>query len=244
MASTKHKRFKTTQWSLVVRTNASDPEESRKALEALLHIYWRPLLVHLVSTKRLSRDAAEDVLQGFIADKVLERELFAKASQSRGRLRTLLLTALDHYYKDRFRRDTAQKRFAPRPKNPTNLADVASDTPRPGDSYDVAWARTVLEQAVELMREECAEMKRPEIWEVFEVRVLKPTLEQTAPTPYASLMNLGFKSPSRAAEGLYLAKQVFRACLRKVVEQYVVDPNDIEDEVLELKRLLAKKCNA
>src|SRR4051812_38640775 len=88
--------FPMTQWSLVARAG-QPPAEARAALDVLLRRYAPALRAHLLLDRRMSgdRSKAEDVLQGFVADKVLERNLIALADRERGRFRTFLLAALD-----------------------------------------------------------------------------------------------------------------------------------------------------
>lgn len=234
--------FRTTHWSMVIRAGHEDPQTRRHALEQLLRAYWNPLLFHLRAIKRLNYHKAEDILQGFVADKLIEKELFAKARAGEGKLRNLLLTALDNYAIDRHRHDAAEKRA------PADMIDLdhAEEPAQPGsvpDSFDVAWARRVLEQAAELMREDCQSNGRPELWGVFEARVLTPLFSQSEPPPYAELIEkLGFASPGRAAEALVVAKTLFAKSLREVVSQYA-EPQDVDSEIADLKTILAAPRN-
>lgn len=50
-----------------------------EALERLLGSYAPAMVGHLVHRKRLPPDRAEDLVQGFIADKVLEKRLVGRA---------------------------------------------------------------------------------------------------------------------------------------------------------------------
>src|SRR5438477_6642253 len=90
-------RFPSTQWSLVGRAGRTSNEHRRDALGVLLHRYMPALRAHLVLAKRMSADHAEDLLQGFVADKIIEKNLLAQAEQARGRFRSFLLAALNHY---------------------------------------------------------------------------------------------------------------------------------------------------
>src|SRR4051812_20544046 len=86
--------FPTTHWS-VVRTAAGNSEgPSHRALGELLTRYLPALKAHLCIGRHLAGDEADDLLQGFVASKVLEQELFAGADSQRGRLRTFLLNVL------------------------------------------------------------------------------------------------------------------------------------------------------
>ncbi|HEV2687165.1 MAG TPA: hypothetical protein VGV35_01385, partial [Bryobacteraceae bacterium] len=71
-------QFPTTQWSGVER--AGHPNTlGRLALGELLARYLAPLRAHLVLHKRLPPEVADDLLQSFISDRVLEQELVRSA---------------------------------------------------------------------------------------------------------------------------------------------------------------------
>jgi len=118
-----------THWSVVVRAGDSDAETARRTVKALLERYYEALRVHLVAVKRIPRDEAEDILHGFIASKVLEDGLLARANQKRGKFRTFLLSALDHYAVDEARRRQAGKRCPEGGLLP--LDDAAAGSVRP-----------------------------------------------------------------------------------------------------------------
>jgi hypothetical protein len=84
--------FPQTQWSLVERAGQqANPQEQRRALEALLKRYLPALRAHLIEVRRIPSDRADDLLQGFIADKVIEQNLLERAQKERGRLRNFVV---------------------------------------------------------------------------------------------------------------------------------------------------------
>ena len=70
-------RFPTTHWSLVGRAAQDASEAKRRALDELLARYQPALRAHLIYGKRLQPEDAEDLLQEFVACKILASELFA-----------------------------------------------------------------------------------------------------------------------------------------------------------------------
>ena len=87
--------FPTTHWSRVLRAGDPNDRQSRDALEELCRDYWYPLYA-FVRRQGLDREAASDVVQGFLAD-LIERRDLAKADLSRGRFRSFLRTACAHF---------------------------------------------------------------------------------------------------------------------------------------------------
>src|SRR5436190_655625 len=82
--------FHSTPWSLILRTQESDPEQARAALASLCEHYWYPLYV-FVRRKLGDAEQALDATQGFFAH-LLEKDLVAEVHPSRGKFRTFLLT--------------------------------------------------------------------------------------------------------------------------------------------------------
>ncbi|HLY11919.1 MAG TPA: sigma-70 family RNA polymerase sigma factor [Planctomycetota bacterium] len=96
------KQFAKTSWFLVRSAgNGGD-------WDPLVRLYWKPLYFYL-RRKGLDNEAAKDVVQDFIAS-LIERRSIEKADPGRGRFRTFLLAALDHFLTDRKRRENRQKR--------------------------------------------------------------------------------------------------------------------------------------
>ncbi len=238
--------FPATQWSLVARAGQDDVEGRREALGQLLGRYLPALQAHLVHQKRLAPEKADDLVQEFVTSKIIEKDLIARADQQLGKLRTFLLTALDRFVMNQLRNERAKKRA------PSEGAVVAFDEQhgggpagqRPSETFDVAWARGVISQALQQMRDECELTGRDDLWGVFECRVIGPTLEGTEPVDYATLVQrFGFQTPSQASNALTTAKRMYARALRAAIGQYAVDQQEIESELIDLKEILARCGN-
>ena len=66
--------FPVTQWSLVDRARRKDGSGFHEALTVLLRRYLPALRAHLVIEKRMPLQRAEDLLQGFVTDKIIEQK--------------------------------------------------------------------------------------------------------------------------------------------------------------------------
>src|SRR5882724_10560596 len=95
--------FPNTHWSLVRRAGLADASARREALGVLLARYEPALRLYIYATWEIPDEQAEDLLQAFIADQILERELCRMADESRGRFRSLLLTSLRNFAISRYR---------------------------------------------------------------------------------------------------------------------------------------------
>ena len=222
----------TSIWGLVQQVKAGT--QSREALQALLSRYGPPLKAHLVVRKKLSSQAADDLLQNFIESKILRLKLIERADRSKGRFRSFLLTALDRYVIDEYRKADESVQA---------LGDMPVEMPAAEESepFDVAWARQVIDAAVAQMQETCRKDGRPDIWGVFEERMLKPILEGTEPATYESLVaKFGLATPMQASNVLMTAKRMFRRTLEEVVSEYEEGDQDIQAEVESLKAILGR----
>ena len=233
-------RFPTTHWSLVARAGVASAAAQRQALGDLLVRYLPALRAHLVYGKRLTPDDADDLLQEFVADKIIERALVGRADAELGKFRTFLLTALDRFLIDRFRRQAACKRSPGEAglKILGDHADLVQDE-QSCDAFDAAWARNVIDETVRLMRAECEASNRMDVWGLFEHRLLLPLLHEAEPIEYDELVaRFGLQSPSQASNLLITGKRMFARLMRSVVSEYAKNNDDIDAEIRELMEIL------
>jgi RNA polymerase sigma-70 factor (ECF subfamily) len=234
-------RFPTTHWSSVARAGQDDPEIRRDALGRLLTRYLPALQAHLTGDKGLAPEDAEDLCQEFVASKVLQKDLIARADRNLGRFRTFLLKALDRFLFNWVRDQRAKKR-APSDGIIVSAGDRVEDLAAqrgPSTAFDVAWARGVVHEALRRMQAECEASGRPEVWAVFEGRVIAPLFEGASPLDYPELVRrFGFRSPTQASNVLVTAKRTYARHLRAVVGEYASDGQEIEAELCELRASL------
>lgn len=232
--------FPTTQWSSVQHAGAGGPAGA-EALARLVSKYLRPLRAHLVFQRSLPPDKADDLLQSFMAEKVLERNLVAGAVRGKGRFRTFLLVALDRFVSNQLRNERCGKRSAGCGAATVDAAEYAADdAPGPAEVFQVAWARQVLADAARHMSDQCRHEGRADIWDVFEARVLAPTLEGAEPTGYEQLAQRHRLAGVEAARNLLVTgKRMFARSVRGVVREYMADDEQVEQEIAELRQILA-----
>jgi RNA polymerase sigma-70 factor (ECF subfamily) len=233
--------FQTTHWSLVQRAGADDDQAQREALTQLIRRYSPSLRLHLITSRRIDPGRAEDLIQGFLLTKVLEGKLISKASRERGRFRGFLCTSLDRFVSNELRRDRAKMR-APEKSVSLDKSMAVTDPSLPVDAaFDIAWARQLLEAALENMRRECHRFERLDIWGVFEARILAPILHKTDPVPYDKLVErYGFRSPAQASNVLVSARRMFERTLRALVGEYEKGEAEIDAEITDLQAILSR----
>jgi DNA-directed RNA polymerase specialized sigma24 family protein len=232
-----------TRWSVVARAGAREGESWTAALDQLVTEY-RPVLVrYLCAHMRLPPDHAEDLVQAFLADRLLDRNVLRQAAREKGRLRSFLLKVFGNFVIGQLRRERAHKR---RPASSDvvaldDLPELASGEASLADAFDTVWARQILARTMDRMRDECRSKDRRVMWDIFEARVLGPLLDQGDPMPYEQLVErFGLRSPSEASNLLITAKRMFVRVLHAVVRETVAADRDVEAEIRELKRVLGK----
>lgn len=233
-----YRPFPTTHWSLVYR--AGNQGSAKGLLEGILNQYLPALKVHLVKGKHLRPDEADDVLQGFVLDKMILDDLLGYADHKRGRFRTFLLRVLDNYLSNQQRHDRARTRSPGTPLESIDDRPIASKTN--GDlptAFDLEWARQLISRALQLMEEECLDLGRHDLWVVFQSRVLQPALGESDTSSYSDMVAQGhFDSPTQAHNALATAKRMYMRALRRAISKYAVTDAEIEEELADLKRIL------
>ena len=234
--------FASTQWSLVDRAAQACSDRQRESLGVLLQRYLPALRTHLRVEKRISPERVEDLLQEFVADKVVEQNLIAQADRHKGKFRSFLLLALNGYVIDQLRHDGAAKRSGGiAAEGVEDQPDLSSGEPEPSRQLDVVWARELIAEALRRMKCECEKSGRAEIWAVFECRVVKPAFEAAEPMPYELLIErFGLRTPMQASNLLTTAKRMFARSLRSVAREYVGDEELVDQEIDDLRSILSE----
>jgi DNA-directed RNA polymerase specialized sigma24 family protein len=162
--------FSTTHWSVVLQAGADESPQAAAALEQLCRTYWYPLYV-FVRRRGYSREDAEDLTQQFFA-LVLEKDCFRLADPTRGRFRTFLLHALEHFLINEWKRAHRLKRGGGKAwfsldadEAETRYLNEASETMTPERAYEKRWAMTLLAQVLAAMRKDYADEGKGRVFE-------------------------------------------------------------------------------
>jgi DNA-directed RNA polymerase specialized sigma24 family protein len=100
--------FVTTHWSVVLTAGRSDTTRAQDALAKLCRTYWYPLYAYVRRRGHTPEDA-QDLTQEFFA-RLLEKNWVGNADQAKGRFRSFLLSAMNHFLADEWDKARAQKR--------------------------------------------------------------------------------------------------------------------------------------
>lgn len=228
-----HAAFDTTRWTLLGALRSDDTARSAAAREILMRRYWPPVYAALRRSGR-SRDAAEELTQAFFAEVVVGRSLFERADAERGRLRTLLLTALRRFVVDQHRREVTRGHGRLAPLEALDSEDAmlpTNDTETLEQAFDRRWALVVVEEALQRCERHFISKDRAGHWRLFEARVVRPALANVAPEPLATAAaRCGFGSPADGAAAVQVVKTRLQAIIREVAAETTQTPEDGEAE--------------
>jgi hypothetical protein len=78
------------------------------------------------------------------------------------------------------------------------------------------------------------------VWGVFQVNLVGPILNGEAPLSYLELVDrFAFRSPGQVWHATRTGKQMFARHLRAVVREYAGTDAEVEEELRDLRRILA-----
>jgi DNA-directed RNA polymerase specialized sigma24 family protein len=240
------REFVTTRWSLILSAAnlGSEEQKARDALAELCRVYWRPIFL-FVRTRGYSIEDAQDLTQDFFVT-ILKNDWLQHADRNRGRFRSLLLRSLQNFLMNAAEKAHAYKRgggvefiswddwMAEAPSDLSLPAATLESLP-PERLFDLTWAATVVEHALQRLREECE--SKGKLW-LFQALSSHLTDERDE-VSYARLSaELGI-AETAVKKQLHNMRQRYRSLLRDEVSQTVEDPADVDDEIRYLCALLA-----
>ena len=233
----KASRFPNTRWSLVGRAASSDVLTRHQALAELLAVYLPGLKTFLVEARRIPADLAEDLVNGFVADKVLAAGLIRHADQGRGQFRNFVLKSLNNFVTTKLRGEYAARAMLAGFQQAANGAAAATIG---ADRFDQEWVHQVVHDALHMMKVDCTRRGRMDMWEMFRARIVDPMLHDAAPVDYEDIVRqLGIATPRQAMNLLANAKRAFMGHLRASIGKYARN-DQIDDELDDLREIVGR----
>ncbi len=223
-------QFTTTHWSVVQAA-----PESASALETLCCTYWYPLYAY-VRRRGRSPEEAEDLTQEFFARLLAGKDL-SGVDRAKGKFRSFLLAALNHFLANEWDRATAAKRGG----NHVLISlddDNAEERYRmepavevtPEKLFERSWARTLLAQALTRLRAEYAADGKTQQFEQIKCFLT----EETGEGGYASVAARLNTSTGAVAVAVHRMRHRYRELVRHEIARTVTTPVELEDEIRHL----------
>lgn len=174
-AGVEGRSFHSTLWTLILRAKGGEGAERRAALESLIATYWRPVY-WFVRRKGKPAETAKDLVQGFFTA-LLEKNYLQYVERGRGKFRTFLLTALDHYVADEWDRARALKRGGAASVASLDFdradAELVQDpsTRSPDQAFLRDWALRVMAEGLQAVRAQFAREGRTAEFEALRLHL-------------------------------------------------------------------------
>jgi RNA polymerase sigma factor (sigma-70 family) len=223
--------FRTTHWSMVLRAGGDDAT-AHAALSNLCSAYWYPLYAFVRREGHPPHDA-QDLTQEFFA-RLLERGGLASVAPERGRFRTWLLSALQHFLINEWHRartqkrggavvllsldDEAEARYLREPADPLTAAKL----------FDRRWALTLLDRVLAHLGAEFAASGKAAQFEALKFCL---SGEKHAYAEVAHTLGMSEGAVKVAAHRL---RERYRALIRAEIAETVSSPEDVAGEMHDL----------
>lgn len=222
-------RFAPTSWTAVVAAGDPSTPKAQEALSRLCEGYWQPLHDYV---RRLgySEADAKDLTQEFFL-RVLSKNILAAADREKGKFRTFLLTALNHFLTNEWHRANAAKRGGG--KTVVSIDEhTEDDQPRhepatdlsPEAAYQRSWAQNLFRQAHDRLGEEYVSAGKLNLFEQ-----LKAFLDGSPdPRGYHSVAAKLSMTPNAVGVAVHRMRQRLGQLVRAEVERTLVTPTAAE----------------
>jgi RNA polymerase sigma factor (sigma-70 family) len=234
-------RFNTTHWSIVLACSGeSDSRQAEEALAKLFQTYWYPLYAY-VRRRGYGDQDAEDLVQAFCLH-LQEKHAVAKADPQRGKFRTFLLSSLQNFLANEKARAHAHKRGGGREMIFLDAEDARSryrlepaHELTPEAIFEMRWAHAVLEETLIGLRADFVARGKERL---FDGLASFLTFDEPGDSYQQAATRL--RLPLSAIKTtVHRLRQDYRTKLREEIGRTVSAPDEIEDELRYLRKVLA-----
>lgn len=232
--------FPRTTWSWISRGDELDAEGTRLRLSELFQTYWRPIYTYVRIKWSKENEEAKDIVQEFFL-RMLEGDFLDRFEPERGRFRTFVKVAMDHFIMSRHRSDGMLRRGGRRPELSIEWDCAAGDivaaetVEDPEAVFDQQWSRALLDHAIARVEEDFIETNREEYLEVF--RAHEFHAEAEGPPSYTDLAKRFRVSEVDISNYIQRVKRAIRQAITDLIRESVEDEEALREE---LKHLLGE----
>lgn len=223
--------FRTTQWTAVITAGNRNDPEADAALAQLCETYWYPIYAY-IRRRGASPEDAEDLTQEFFA-RLLQRNFLEGITREGGKFRSFLLTAVNRFLCNEWRRNQAEKRGGG--KVLVSLDRQAEDRYRlepvdemtPEKLFERRWAFTLLDEVMGCIRDEYAHAGRATLF-----KRLQPYITGGADLPgYGAIAPTLGMSETAVKTAVHRLRARFNERLRQEIMRTVGSVGEVDGEV-------------
>lgn len=232
--------FATTRWSVVLSAREGESDAAAEALEVLCRTYWYPLYAY-VRRRGHSPEDAQDLTQEFFF-RLLDRRWLSQVDRHKGRFRSFLLVAMNHFLANEWDRSQAAKRGGGVPHFPLDAEafeqryhQEATTDASPDRLYERCWALALIERVLHQLRGEVVAEGRREQFE--ELRVF--LTGEKPPVSYAELATRLTTTEAALKMAVQRLRRRYGELLRAEIANTVSHPQEVQDELRHLLVVLS-----
>jgi RNA polymerase sigma-70 factor (ECF subfamily) len=227
--------FATTHWSVVLAACSSTIPGAREALEKLCSGYWYPLYAY-VQRRGYDTHEAQDLTQEFFTC-FLASDALGTVNQEKGRFRSFLLAAMNHFLTNEWKRSQTLKRGAgitllsfdkATAEESYRLEPTTELTPE--KLYERRWTLTLLDHVLGRLREEYVIAGKGELFEQLRTFLS----DAKGALSYADAAARTGLSEAAARQVVHRLRKRYRELIRAEIAQTVREPQEIDDEIRHL----------
>jgi len=233
--------FATTHWNVVLAAGNHQSADATAALERLCQTYWYPLYVYIRRRGHSEHDA-EDLTQAFFTH-VLQRNCFENISPSKGKFRSYLLAALNHFLSDQYDRASAQKRGGGQPTISFQAHTAEQrfqlepiDRYSPDKAFERRWALALLDQVLARIKDEFNTKGKAAQFQRLSPYLLGSAGHGTY-VEAARDLNQSERAVQKSVERM---RRRFYALFREEIASTVATPAEIDEELRHLCAVMAE----
>lgn len=216
---------------MVAAASMPGSPSSNSALADLCDAYWYPLY-SFVRRKGYDRAEAEDLTQAFFLE-IMEKQQIGVADEQRGKFRTFLLAAFDHFINKQWRSQQALKRGggeSPLSFDFQNADQQYSNEPfhqwTPQRVFDRNWALAVLSKTLSSVQQQYTDSHKADLFDQ-----LKTFLGDGRKVPYASIAKTLDTTEGAIKVAVHRLRIRYGEQLRMQIARTVESPQDVDQEL-------------
>jgi RNA polymerase sigma factor (sigma-70 family) len=232
--------FVTTHWSVVLGAGQNDTTRAQDALGRLCQTYWYPLYAYVRQRGHSPQDA-QDLTQEFFA-RLLLRKTLREIKREGGKFRSFLLTAMNHFLVDEWRKLKAEKRGAGQivslegREAETRYGHEPVDRITPEKLFEQNWALALLDTVYARLEAEYQEQGKERVFDVLRFCLMG----ERGQVPYAELAKQLGLAENTVKTLVHRLRGRYRELLREEVGKGVATQAEAEAELRCLFRALVE----
>jgi RNA polymerase sigma factor, sigma-70 family len=233
--------FVTTHWSVVLTAGShQDNTRAREALAGLCRTYWYPLYAY-VRRRGYNAHDAQDLTQAFF-EQLLKRRSLASVDPERGRFRTFILTAMNYFLVNEWKKVSAQKRGGGDPEISLDRAAAEqrfdlepATTVAPDRLFEKQWALTLLSEVLSRLEREYESEGKEELFNALKETLMGHRESQ----PYTDIARTLGMNENAVKVAVHRLRRRYRELIHAEIANTLDPSEDVEAEMRYLYQVLA-----